>query len=104
MVAKRNLQATAIAIALAGCAGPAYVDVAQPQAVQAAQARAQFEFNCADAKTEVMSKQTVESPIRNARFAPPERAEYTIGATGCGKREVFIVVCTNGSGFVATAK
>ena len=32
----------------------------------------------------------------NPRFAPPQRAEYTVGVEGCGKRVTYLVVCAEG--------
>jgi len=81
---------------LAGCAsGPPFIDQAQPEALTIAQRRAQFEFNCPAATAQVLSRQLVE-PI-SFRFGI-ERAEYTIGATGCGKRATYVVLCPNQSG------
>jgi len=33
------------------------------------------------------------------RFSGPDRAEYTIGVSGCGQRATYVVICPdNGSG------
>jgi hypothetical protein len=69
---------------LAGCAsGPPFIDQAQPEAMAIAQHRAAFEFNCPNVTPQVLSRQTLQ-PI-SFRFGI-ERAEYTVGVTGCGKR------------------
>jgi hypothetical protein len=92
------------ALAAAGCAsGPPFIDAAQPAAVQTAQRRAQFEFNCPAATAQMLSREMVTSPLEYTRFAPPERAEYTIGVAGCGQRHTYLVVCTDGGGCVAAA-
>src|SRR5262245_28141592 len=96
---KRSLFLLASAVVAAGCAsGPPFIDAAQPVAVATAQRRAAFEFNCPGATGQVLSREIVQSPLEYTRFAPPERAEYTIGVAGCGQRQTFLVVCTDGGG------
>ena len=91
-------------LAAAGCAsGPPFIQTAQPEALYAAQRRAQFEFNCPAVTTEPISQEMVQSPLEYTRFAPPQRAEYTIGASGCGQRRTYLVVCTDGGGCFAAA-
>jgi hypothetical protein len=34
--------------------------------------------------------------VMNPRFAPPQRAEYTVGVAGCGQRATYLVVCAEG--------
>ena len=81
---------------LAGCAsGPPFIDQAQPEAMAIAQRRAAFEFNCPAATTQLLSRETLQ-PV-SFRFGI-ERAEYTIGATGCGKRATFVVICPDQPG------
>src|SRR5262245_42053116 len=70
----------------------------QPQAAQAAQKRGSFEMNCPEATAKVLSNEMVQS--RDYGVAgwnvPPQRAEYTIGVEGCGKRATYYVVCAEG--------
>ncbi len=81
---------------LAGCAsGPPFIDQAQPEAMTIAQRRAAFEFNCPDATPQMLSRQTLQ-PI-SFRFGI-ERAEYTIGVSGCGKRATYVVICPDQPG------
>ena len=83
----------------AGCQTTPFIDQAQPEAVQTATRRAQFEFGCPAATGEVLSRENVVSPLQNTfRFSPPQRAEYTIGVAGCGKRTTYLVVCSDGGG------
>jgi hypothetical protein len=82
--------ATALLLA-AGCAsGPPFIDSMQPEALSVAARRGQFEMDCPAAKAELLSRETVQ-PL-SFRFGV-ERAEYTIGVEGCGKRASYIVVC-----------
>ena len=83
-------------VLLAGCAsGPPFIDQAQPEALAIAKRRAAFEFNCPDVNAQVLSRETLQ-PI-SFRFGI-ERAEYTIGATGCGKRATYVVICPDQPG------
>ncbi len=88
-----GLCATAL---LAGCAsGPPFIDQAQPEAMAIAKRRAAFEFNCQAVDAQLLSRETLQ-PI-SFRFGI-ERAEYTIGASGCGKRATYVVICPDQPG------
>jgi hypothetical protein len=88
----------------AGCAsGPPFIQVEQPMAMQTAQRRAQFEWNCPAAVPQMLSQEMMTSPLEYTRFAPPERAEYTVGVSGCGQRQTYLVICTDGGGCIAAA-
>jgi len=104
MGSRGTVLAAFAALVASGCAsGPPFIDVEQPMALQTAQRRAQFEFNCPAATAQVLSQQMMTSPLEYTRFAPPQRAEYTIGVAGCGQRQTYLVVCTDGAGCVALA-
>ena len=94
------LAAAVAAVFLAGCqSGPPFIDVAQPEAVNMAVRRAQFEMNCPSATGQVISRETLQPVVQTFRYSGPERAEYTVGVTGCGQRAMFVVICPdNGSG------
>jgi hypothetical protein len=80
----------------AGCAsGPPFIDQAQPEAMAMAQRRAAFELDCKDASVQLLSRETLQ-PV-SFRFGI-ERAEYTIGATGCGQRATYVVLCPDQPG------
>jgi len=83
--------------ALGGCASQQQmVDQMQPNAVQVAQKRGAFELDCPTATAEVLSKEMMQTGAATARYMPPERAEYTVGVSGCGKRATYLVVCAQG--------
>ena len=85
------------AIVSAGCQTQAQlVDSMEPDAVHVAQRRGAFEMNCPAATASMLSKEMIQSPIMNPRFAPPQRAEYTVGVSGCGQRSTYMVVCADG--------
>jgi hypothetical protein len=74
-----------------GCAsGPPFAEQMQPQAVAEAQRRGQFELNCPAATGQVINQQELE-PLA---FGGYVRAAYTVGVTGCGKRMVVEVLCS----------
>jgi hypothetical protein len=85
------------AIIAAGCQTQAQlVDSMEPDAIHVAQRRGAFELNCPAATAETLSKEMIQSPNVNPRFAPPQRAEYTVGVSGCGQRATYMVVCAEG--------
>jgi hypothetical protein len=89
----KRLCVTMLASALlaGGCAsGPPFVDQMQAKAVAEAQRRGQFELNCPEATGQVISQQELQ-PFA---FGGYVRAQYTIGVTGCGKRMVVEVFCS----------
>jgi hypothetical protein len=57
-----------------------------PAALKTAQTRGQFELNCQQVETTVLSQKTVEG----VRF---EGSEHTIGVRGCGRQVVYVVFC-----------
>lgn len=87
---------------LAGCQTTQQImDASQPQALQMAQRRGQFEMNCPAATGQVLSREEVP-PVLQFRGTP--RLEYTIGVSGCGQRHTFLVICPeDGSGCFAAA-
>lgn len=92
----RSTPLLALTVLAAGCAsGPPFIDQAQPEALAMAQRRAQFELDCPGTTTQMLSRETLQ-PV-SFRFGI-ERAEYTIGATGCGKRATYVVICPDQSG------
>jgi hypothetical protein len=94
----RNLSTLALVAtaAMAGCAsGPPFIDQAQPEAIAIAQRRAAFELSCPNTSAQVLSRETLQ-PV-SFRFGI-ERAEYTIGVSGCGKRATYVVICPDQPG------
>jgi len=93
---KRILQLGLMTAALTGCASDQQMlDNTQTVALNSALSRGRFELGCPEATGTVLSRQLIQ-PVR---FGGIERAEYTIGIEGCGKRKTSIVVCpVDGSG------
>ena len=98
------LSTVAVAVLLYGCQSQQQmVDEMQADATQVAKQRGKFELNCPTATAQVLSKEMMQSEIVNPRWAPPQRAQYTVGVSGCDKRATYMVVCAEGgTGCVAT--
>ena len=101
MKIRGSIVGAAILIGVAGCQTVPFLQSAQQPAINSAQRRAQFEFNCPAATGQVISSENIQEPMGNFRWTPPERAEYTIGVAGCNKRATYLVICTEGGGCIA---
>ena len=96
---RRNL-AMCAGVLLAGCASQSdFLDSKQSLAVDTAMSRAKFEMNCPAAQGSVLSRQYIQAPMAGPRMVEvgTNRAEYTIGASGCGQRLTYVVVCSEGT-------
>jgi hypothetical protein len=92
-----GLVALAISMLFGGCQSQQQmVDEMQADATQVAKQRGKFELNCPTATATVISKEMIQSEIMNPRWAPPQRAQYTVGVAGCDKRATYMVVCAEG--------
>jgi hypothetical protein len=81
-------------IAAAGCATQSQMlDNKQAMAEQTALTRGKFDLNCPQATAEVLSREVTQPP---GFYVGIQRAEYTIGVSGCGKRKTFLVLCPQG--------
>jgi hypothetical protein len=89
----------AAALILAGCAsGPPFIDQMQPEAVNMALRRGQFELQCPNATAQMLSRETLQPLVQTFRYSGPDRAEYTVGVAGCGQNVTYVVICPdNGS-------
>jgi len=84
----------AVSAVAAGCTSTAeYMQKLEPQAIQTAVNRGKFELNCPAATGEVISKDMLQPAVQGIRFSGPERAEYTVGVSGCGQRATYLVIC-----------
>jgi len=84
-----------------GCASQQqFLNQIEPTALGAAQSRAQFELNCPSVTTSILSSKIIQ-PVWARGI---QRAEYTIGVEGCGKRSVYMAVCPDSSNCNAFAQ
>jgi len=78
------------ALAATGCQSPAQIlSQEQGKAVDTAVQRGRFEMACPQATGTILSSNMLQPVV----WGGLERAEYTVGLEGCGKRAVYIVVC-----------
>ena len=68
----------------------------QPMALQTAVNRARFDMNCPAASGEVISREVVQPGLQGPFVEGINRAEFTIGVSGCDRRKSYIVVCPQG--------
>jgi hypothetical protein len=92
-----KLLSIAAVVAIAGCNTTPLTTTKQPMALDFALKRARFEMSCPEATGSVLSSETIQPPNIAPRFAGPQRAQFTIGVAGCGKRETLVVICADGS-------
>ena len=84
-------------LTVAGCAtDKQFLDSKQSAAVQTAENRARFEMACQEAAGTVLSRTVVQPAVMAPRYGGIDRAEFTVGVAGCGKRETYVVVCPDG--------
>jgi len=75
---------------VAGCQSQGQVLASdQNTAVQTAERRGRFELGCPAATGTVLSSNMLQPVL----WGGQERAEYSVGVTGCGKRAVYVVIC-----------
>jgi hypothetical protein len=97
---------------LTGCVTDAqFLQQNSSAALQAVRARGQFELNCQDVQTTVLSQKVVEGipgyGFRGRGFEAGPWTEYTVGARGCGREAVYMAVCRdpdNCNAYSQTAK
>jgi hypothetical protein len=59
--------------------------------------RARFDMNCPTASASVLTSEVIRPPARALMANQgPERAQYTIGVTGCDQRQTLQVICAQG--------
>jgi hypothetical protein len=94
-----------VAALTGGCVSQAkFLDEKQAMAMQTATSRGQFEMNCPAATGTILSREVVQPVLQGPWVgAGIQRAEYTVGVTGCGRRTTFVVICPEeGDGCFAT--
>jgi len=86
------------ALLTVGCVSQSqFLDNKQAVAVQTAVSRGQFEMNCPDATGTIISREVVQPALQGPWVGGIQRAEFTVGVSGCGRRTTFVVVvCPEG--------
>jgi hypothetical protein len=84
-------------LAVAGCVSQGQLlDSKQEMAMQTALNRARFEMQCPEATGTVLSREVVQPAYEGPRVSGIQRAQYTIGVSGCGQRATSVVICPEG--------
>jgi hypothetical protein len=97
MTSRLALVALAASAAVAGCMSQTQLlNNKQSLAMQAALTRGKFDLNCPQATAEILSKEVTQPAVQGPWFGGVQRAEYTIGVSGCGQRTTFLVLCPQG--------
>jgi hypothetical protein len=85
-------------VGVSGCNTVPLTTAKEPMALDFALKRAKFEMNCPGATGSVLSSETIEPPLGGGpRLDTVERAQYTVGVSGCDKRETLVVICADGA-------
>jgi hypothetical protein len=98
-IMKKTAILTALSVMLlsAGCATQSqFLDSKQAMATNTALENAKFKMNCQNVTPMIISREVVQPALQGPWVGGIQRAEYTIGVTGCGKRSTFIVICPEG--------
>jgi hypothetical protein len=84
-------------VAVAGCATQTQMlDTKQDAAMQTALVRGKFDLSCPQATAQILSREVTQPAIQGPFAAGIQRAEYTVGVEGCGKRQTYLVLCPQG--------
>jgi hypothetical protein len=73
-----------------------FFDSKQDMVVQTALSRRRFDMNCPEVTPTSISREVLDPGLQGPWVYGINRAEYTTGATGCGRRETFVVTCPDG--------
>jgi hypothetical protein len=85
------------ATTMTGCVSQTqFLDNMQNMAIQSASSRAQFEMNCQNTMATVISREVVQPVLQGPFMNGIQRAEFTIGISGCNKKATFVVICPDG--------
>jgi hypothetical protein len=98
----RHLPMAALLVA-AGCNTTPLTTTLQPTALDYALKRARFDMNCPAATGSVLTSETVQPALNGPLMRGTERAQYTVGVTGCGQRQTVQVICAQGGDGCFTA-
>ncbi len=85
-------------LATSGCASNQnqMLDNDQAMAMQTAVNRGQFDMGCPSATGQIISREVVQPALQGPWVNGIQRAEFTVGVSGCGRRKSYIVVCPEG--------
>ena len=86
-----------LALGMTGCVSQSqFLDNNQDAALQTAVNRGRFDLNCPAATGLVLSREVTQPVLQGPVVGGIQRAEYTVGVTGCGQKATYVVVCPEG--------
>jgi|SRR5277367_2738122 len=88
--------ASAVLMSVSSCTTTPLTTQLQPMAMSYALQRARFSMNCPAATGTVLSSETVQPALNGPLMMGTQRAQYTIGVSGCGQRQTMVVLCAQG--------
>jgi hypothetical protein len=84
-------------VVVAACATQTQMlDTKQDMAMQTALTRGKFDLSCPDATAQILSREVTQPAVQSPWISGIQRAEYTVGVEGCGKRQTYLVLCPQG--------
>ena len=87
---------TALAF-IAGCKITPLNVTKSDEAVNTALTRGRFEMNCPAATGSVLTSEVMQGPnIFGPMVQTVQRAQFTVGVTGCGQPATYVVICAEG--------
>ncbi|MEI2780893.1 MAG: hypothetical protein V9H25_06370 [Candidatus Competibacter sp.] len=86
-----------VVLGMTGCVSQSqFLDNNQDMALQTAVNRGRFDLNCPAATGLVLSREVVQPALQGPVMGGIQRAEYTVGVSGCGQKGTYVVVCPEG--------
>src|SRR5215469_1563893 len=97
MLRKYSFVVLLILLSSSGCNSQnQMLDSDQAMAMQTAVSRARFDMNCPSATGQIISREVVQPALQGPFVNGIERAEFTVGVSGCERRKSYIVICPEG--------
>ena len=97
MLKSFTLLAIIAALTVTGCATQQqFLASMQPTAMQTTAGKGRFELNCPAAMPVLISQEVVQPALQGPFMNSIQRAEFTVGVEGCGRRQTYIVICPQG--------
>ena len=97
MLRKYSFVVLLILLSASGCNSQnQMLDSDQAMAMQTAVSRARFDMNCPSATGQIISREVVQPALQGPFVNGIERAEFTVGVSGCDRRKSYIVICPEG--------
>ena len=98
MIKYHLFQVVIVLLAVTGCASQSpFLINKQPMATETILKQARLEMNCPEATATIISEEVVQPSLRRPWVNGIQRAEFTVGVSGCGNRHTYMVICPDNS-------